>query len=178
MAAKDWQLLSEDEVFKTPYGRTIIKRVYKLPDGKVADFYIKKETDACGIVALTKDKKVILTKQFRPGPNKYMYDLPGGVIDVEDVSPAVAAGRELREETGYEGEIKYAGPCIDDAYSTMTRHCFVAVNCYKVADQELSEHEFVDVEIVTLEKFRELLKGGLLTDVELGYIGLDNLGLL
>ncbi len=109
---------------------------------------------------------------------KYMHDLPAGVIDPEDASPAEAAAREFMEETGYEGDVEYAGPCVEDAYSIMTRHCFVAKNCRKVAEQNLSEHEFVDVVIVSLEEFRAILRAGQITDVEMGYIGLDYLGLL
>jgi ADP-ribose pyrophosphatase len=49
--------------------------------GKESDFYIKKEGPAASVLAITKDKKVILVKQYRPGPSEILLELPGGFVD-------------------------------------------------------------------------------------------------
>lgn len=129
------------------------------------------------VLALTEDNEVILAKQYRPGPQKILYELPGGYLD-EGEKPEVSASRELLEETGYAGEIEFVGTSFDDAYSTMQRYCFVALNCKKIADQQLDDGEHVEIAYKSLEDFRSLLRSGEMTDVEVGYLGLDHLGLL
>ncbi len=171
-----WEEISREEVF-SKYGKKMEKVDFKLPDGKVSDFYIKKEGPAVGILALTKDQQVILVKQFRPGPKEILDELPGGYVD-KDETPEQAAERELLEETGYKGKAKFITTAYDCAYSTMNRHCVVITDCEKVAEQNLDKTEFAEVVLMPLSEFRELLKGGKNTDVEVGYVGLDYLGLL
>lgn len=148
-----------------------------MPDGDKADFYINKARQPVCVLALTKDKKVILAKQFRPGPNKILSELPGGIIEKGE-TPAKAMARELLEETGYRGKLKFITRCYDSAYSNINRYCFVATDCIKVFRQKLDKHEYIEVELLPLNKFRRLLKSGRMTDIDVGYLGLDYLGLL
>ena len=122
-------------------------------------------------------EKVILVKQFRPGPGEILAELPGGFVDLYE-SPEVTMERELMEETGYKGKVQLVTTCFDDAYSTMNRYCFVATECEKVGEPQAGEHEFIELELVSLEDFRKLLRSGSMTDVEVGYLGLDFLSLL
>jgi Zn-dependent peptidase ImmA (M78 family) len=54
----------------------------------------------------------------------------------------------------------------------------VITDCEKVSEQNLEKNEFAEVVLMPLSEFRELLKSGKNTDVEVGYIGLDYLNLL
>lgn len=171
-----WEELSRELAFQK-YSRKIEKVMFKLPDGKESDFYIKQEGPAAGVLAITKDQKVILVKQFRPGPGEILSELPGGFVD-PDENPEVTMERELMEETGYKGKVQLVTTCLDDAYSTMNRYCFVATECERVGEPQTGEHEFIELELVSLEDFRKRLRSGKMTDVEVGYLGLDFLGLL
>lgn len=171
-----WQELSREIAFQK-YSRKIEKVMFKLPDGKETDFYIKREGPAAGVLAITKNKQVILVKQYRPGPEEVLLELPGGYVDPNE-KPEKTMERELLEETGYKGKVKLVTTCFDDAYSTMNRYCFVATDCEKVSEPQTGEHEFVELELLTLEDFRNLLRSGKMTDVEVGYLGLDFLNLL
>jgi len=172
-----WEELSRETVFHNKYGRDIEKVVYKLPDGTEDSFCIKKEKSVICVLALTKDKKVILAKQFRPGPNEIILELPGGGIEKGEIlEPAME--RELLEETGYRGSAKLIAETFDCAYSTRRRHCFVATDCEKVAEPQNTSSEICETVLLTLSEFRDLLRNGKNTDVEVGYIGLDYLGLL
>ncbi|MFO7807702.1 MAG: NUDIX hydrolase [Candidatus Moraniibacteriota bacterium] len=171
-----WKELSRKIAFQK-YGRKIEEVIFKMPDGEEKDFYLKKEGPATGVLALTKDQQVILVKQFRPGPNEILNELPGGYVD-ENETPEQAAERELLEETGYKGNAEFVATAYDCAYSTMNRHCVVVKDCEKVVEQKLDKTEFAEVVLMPLEDFRALLKSGKNTDIEVGYIGLDYLGLL
>jgi len=173
---KKWQEISRELAFQK-YSRKIEKVIFRLPDGKEADFYVKREGPAAAVLALTKDKKVILVKQYRPGPEEILLELPGGYVDPNE-KPEVTTERELLEETGYKGKVQLVTTCYDDAYSTMNRYCFVATDCQKVSEPKTSDHEFVELEILSLDDFRKLLRSGKMTDVEVGYLGLDFLNLL
>jgi ADP-ribose pyrophosphatase len=171
-----WKAQSRNLVFKK-YSRKIEEVIFQLPNGETADFYIKQEGSVVCILALTADQHVILARQFRPGPQKILDELPGGGIDTQE-DPLEAARRELKEETGYEGEVEFIGKCLDDAYSTIERFCYVAKNCRKVAEPIHTATEQTEVVLTSIEDFRKLLRSGMMTDVEVGYLGLDHLGLL
>lgn len=172
---KPWKKLDEKVVLEK-YGRKVVATNYLMPDGKKDEYYIKHEPDGCAILALDKNNKVILVRQYRPGPNKILLEMPAGFIDPEDKNMLAAAKRELVEETGYEGEIETVACCWDDAYSTVKKCSFVAKNC--TLNKNIKTEKGCEVVLVSLNEFREILHAGQLTDVELGYQGLDYLKLL
>lgn len=176
MAITEWKELNREQVFKK-YSRAIDRVDFLLPDGTKADFYIKAESPAAAIFALTDKDEVILARQFRPGPMKVLDELPGGYIDPgEDALEAIR--REFLEETGYQGDFEAIGTCLDDAYSTMERHYFVATNCKKVAEPEHTSTEQTELVLKPLAEFRGHLRTGQMTDVEVAYLALDYLGKL
>lgn len=176
MTIQPWKELRREQVFKK-YSRAIDRVDFLLPNGIESDFYIKAESSAASIFALTTDNQVILARQFRPGPKKVLNELPGGFIE-QNEDPTEAIAREFREETGYSGEFVFIGTCLDDAYSTMERHCFVATNCEKVGEPQNTETETTELVLLPLDEFRNLLRSGQMTDVEVGYLALDYLGKL
>ncbi len=174
---KKWKVLSRKAVFEK-YGRKIEKVVFRLSNGKDSDFYILNiEKPIVCILALTKRKQIVLVKQFRPGPNQILMEMPGGYGNKNE-EQIKTAERELLEETGYKGKLKLVAKCIDDGYTTIDRFCYVATDCEKVSDQKLDESEFAEVNLLSINNFRKLLRSGRMTDVEVGYLCLDYLGLL
>jgi ADP-ribose pyrophosphatase len=170
-----WQKLGERKI--RDGFRPILGRRYRLPSGLEREFEIKLEVDTAVVVALTDAGDVVLVREFRPGLEAELLELPGGGVDAGE-DPLEAARRELLEETGYAGELAHAGSMVDCAYSTRTRHVFTARRCERVAEPTPEEGEAPEVVLVSIDTFREHLRGGQLTDVGPGFLALDRLGLL
>jgi ADP-ribose pyrophosphatase len=174
---ENWTEVSREEVFKK-YGRGMEKRVYRLPNGRETDFYLSSGHNSAACLALTKDKKVILVKQFRPGPAKIILELPGGGFQVTE-TPERAVERELLEETGYQGKAQFVTSILPSAYSSYIKNALIITDCEKVGEPQLEDNgESVEVMLMSLDEFREHIRTGQMTDVEIGYLCLDYLGLL
>ncbi len=157
--------------------RKLLKTTFQLPDGRIAEYVLKDEGRAACVLALTTHKQVVLAKQYRPGPDEILLELPGGAVE-DDESPLEAIRRELLEETGYSGDLQLAGVSYHCAYSNAQKFNFVATNCRKIQAPQNEANEFIEVVEMPLADFRKSIKRGKLTDVEGGYMSLDFLGLL
>ena len=76
-----------------------------LPDGTQGEWDIFGPEQTVAVVAITPGGEVVLARQYRPGPDTVLDEIPGGAVEAgEDV--AAAARRELLEETGYSGTVE------------------------------------------------------------------------
>lgn len=177
-APRTWELLGQTE-HRGPAGYLrILERRFRLPGGQETRWDILDSGDTVAVVAITQDDRVVLARQFRPGPMAILDELPGGFVDPGE-SPAAAAARELLEETGYAGEVRVVAQTWLSGAATVRRFAAVATGCRRVAAPSAASAEEDCVPVtVTLAEFREHLRAGRLCDVELAYLGLDALGLL
>lgn len=171
----EWRKIQQSIVREGP--RKILKKTFILPNGSRADYGIIDEGETCCIVAITTRNEVVLVGQFRPGPEKYLLELPGGNIEKNE-TPMEAITRELLEETGYRGIITQINRTYGSAYSNRIRHNFLATGCIKVTEPNPEEREFLKPHLMPFNEFIEHVRSGNLTDVETGYAALDRLGLL
>lgn len=152
-------------------------RRYSLPDGTEAVWDVFGAPVSVAILAITENDEVVLARQFRPGPGRVLEEMPGGGVDPgEDV--LAAARRELLEETGFTGDLELAGCSWLASAARTRRHVAVAANARRVAEPAPEPGEFVEVVLMEMGRFRAHLRSGELTDVDLGYLALDHLGLL
>jgi ADP-ribose pyrophosphatase len=170
-----WQELDRTRVYDD--FRHIDRVLYELPDGKQKHFDIEASHGAVTVIALTPEQSVVMVRQYRPGPSKVLLEFVGGIIDPGE-EPIEAAARELREETGYEGELAFIGARYLDAYSTGVQYGFVATNCRQVGEPEPDDSEFVAVEVVSLEQFQEIIQSDYAPGAGMGFLALNKLGLL
>jgi ADP-ribose pyrophosphatase len=63
-------------------------------------YYVIDAPDWINVIPITDENEVLMVRQFRFGIARQTLEIPGGMCD-GDEAPAVAAGRELLEETGY-----------------------------------------------------------------------------
>jgi ADP-ribose pyrophosphatase len=72
--------------------------------GTEHDFYIIESVNWVNAIAMTPNEELVMVEQYRHGSETVELEIPGGMLDAHDDSPAAGGIRELREETGYEGE--------------------------------------------------------------------------
>lgn len=172
---KAWKKLKQESL--TIGFRKLLKVTFQLPDGRIADYVLKDEGRVACVLALTTHKQVVLARQYRPGPDAILLELPGGAVERGE-APQEAIGRELLEETGYSGDLQLAGVSYHCAYSKRQKYNFVATNCRRVQAPQNEANEFIEVVEMPLADFRKHVRSGKFTDVEGAYMGLDFLGLL
>ncbi len=173
-----WKKINEKIAFKG--WRSILQKTFELPDGKQATFDVVDTNDFVTIVAFTKDKEAILIKQYRPGAERILTSFPEGGIEVGE-DPTIAAARELLEETGYQASKYTFLKNFRAAYNTQLQVCVLAIGCEKMDMQKLDSTEFIDVFLLPIEKFRQLLinaKDDSFHNVGAGYLALDYMGWL
>jgi ADP-ribose pyrophosphatase len=175
MPVADWKILQEEH-FRYGY-RQLITRAYELPNGKTAEFNLIHGSRVACMLPVTPENRIVLAKQYRPGPEKVLLELPGGLIE-QNEEPLEAARRELLEETGYDGNFQFVGTNLVGFYMTIVRYNFVVTNCRKLREPQPDEYEFIETVEMPLDDFRQHLRTGELSDVSTGYLGLDYLKLL
>ncbi|XP_037552219.1 ADP-sugar pyrophosphatase [Nematolebias whitei] len=122
------------------------------------------DTDGVGIIALLKRTLhkdcVVMVKQFRPPLGRFTLEFPAGLIDEGETAEA-AAVRELKEETGYKGEVVGVTPvtCLDPGLSNCTTQIvLVNINGDDMENihpvQQLGDGEFVEVILLPLDEFQ------------------------
>ena len=174
---QSWKILSKSSS-KGPSGfLRILTRRYELPDGRVTNWDLVDGGKTVAVLALTPEGEVLLVRQFRPGPSQILNEMPGGYVE-PDESPLEAAHRELKEETGFEGDVEILASTWLSASATTQRYVAVARNCMRVGEPAQLDDEFCVPVIVTLKDFRLQLRRGELTDTDLGYLALDHLRLI
>lgn len=174
---RHWEPLDETSS-RGPSGYLrILTRRYVLPDGRTSSWDLIDGGQSIAVLALTDDGQVVLVRQFRPGPSAILDEMPGGHVEPGDTL-AEAARKELLEETGYAGEIQIISSTWLSASATTRRHVAVARNCRRVGSPAPVGDEFCEPVLVSLARFRQSLREGSMTDVDLGYLALDHLNLL
>ncbi len=80
MHSFDWTLLSSKYVVKDRW-ISVRADTYQMPNGRIIEpYYVLEYPTWVNVVALTKSKEVVLVKQYRPGIQKTVLELPCGAM--------------------------------------------------------------------------------------------------
>lgn len=125
-------------------------------------FFVLDTVDWINIVPVTPEGRVVLIRQFRHGTEEVTLEIPGGMVDDSDLSPAAAAGRELLEETGYAAEeIVHIGTVTPNPAIQSNRcHTFLARDASPIATPHFDGTEDIEFELVDLAQIPNLITSG------------------
>jgi 8-oxo-dGTP pyrophosphatase MutT (NUDIX family) len=156
----DWKLLKSEHIVKDRW-ISLRADTCKMPNGRiVTPYYVYEYPTWVNVVAVTKQKEVVLVQQYRHGFQKTLIELPSGGMEISDISPTEAIKRELAEETGYTGE-EFIHTCTISAnpanHNNLT-HCFLALNVELTKDISLDETEQIKVVLKPLNEVINSLK--------------------
>lgn len=158
---KKWKKLSSKYLFQIKPWLTIREDQLEMPNGTIMDaYYVYEYPDWVNTIAIDKEGKFVMVRQYRHALGEINYELCAGVCDEEDESPLVTAQRELMEETGYGGGEwqEWMVNCANPGTHTNLVHCFLAVGVERIGNQQLDEHEEIEVHIMSYEDILSLLK--------------------
>jgi ADP-ribose pyrophosphatase len=156
---KPWKIISSTPVgdFRIFTIRSDIKISPRT--GEEHDFYVIDAVNWVNVIAVT---QLVMVEQYRHGSNTVELEIPGGMMDAGDASPIIAGVRELREETGYEGDQArvigqvFANPAI------MSNTCFTVMveNCRCVHQIEWDHGEDLITRLVPVSEIPNLVASG------------------
>jgi 8-oxo-dGTP pyrophosphatase MutT (NUDIX family) len=130
--------------------------------GRAHDFFVIDCVNWVNVVALTPDRQLVLVEQYRHGSDSVELEIPGGMMDPEDSSPEATAARELREETGYEGERpRVIGNALPNP-AIMSNVCYTVLieNCRLRHSVEFDHGEDLDTHLVPATELPSLVASG------------------
>lgn len=156
----EWKTLKSNYILKDKW-ISLRGDTCRLPSGKVIEpYYVLEYPTWVNVVALTKEKEVILIRQYRHGLQKTIWEIPGGNMDQCDKSPLDAVKRELLEETGYSSDnvIQTCQVSANPANHSNLTYCFLALDCYLANVQKLDDTEEIDVILKPLDEVIEMLE--------------------
>ena len=111
------------------------------------------------IIPLTPEGEVILVNQYRFGMEKTSLEIPGGMVDHGE-DPMEAAIRELKEETGYEGDKVIEIGRVESNPAIMSNHTYtyLALNCERSGEQNLDGTEDIELKLTHINDIPDLIK--------------------
>ena len=126
------------------------------------DFYVIDCVNWVNVIAVTPENQLVMIEQYRHGSGTVELEIPGGMIDPHDATPMAAGIRELREETGYEGQNPqiigktFPNPAI------MSNTCFTLMldNCNCVHPVAFDHGEDLLTRLVPLSEIPRLVASG------------------
>ncbi len=155
--AGESKIAADFRVFKVRAERKTSPRT-----GQAHDFYVIDSVDWVNVIATTPDRQLVMIEQYRHGSNAVELEIPGGLIDAKDASPAAAGIRELREETGYEGEDPVIIGSIRPNPAIMSNTCYTlhVKNCRLKHPVEWDHGEDIATRLVPLADLRSMMAAG------------------
>ncbi|HEY9171694.1 MAG TPA: NUDIX hydrolase [Verrucomicrobiae bacterium] len=130
--------------------------------GQPHEFFVLDAVDWVNIVALTPDNQLVLVEQFRHGSETVELEIPGGIMDAHDASPVATAVRELREETGYEGEhARVIGQVFPNA-AILSNRCYTVLveNCRLTHPVQFDHGEDIVTKLAPADTIPGLIAAG------------------
>lgn len=162
MADHDFDTVSSETVYR---GSILALRAdqVRMPGGSTATREVVEHFGAVAVAAVDESRRVAMVYQYRHPLGRRLWELPAGLLDEPGEDPAIAAARELREETGVVAE--HWSVLVDAAsspgFTDEAVRVYLASGLSHVERPE-AEHEEADLTVhwVDLEQATEQVMAG------------------
>lgn len=124
----------------------VLRHLIEFPDGRRRQWVEMRLGDGAAVLALTREGRVVLTRQHVVGLDEPAYVLPGGVVEPGETGED-AARRELAEEAGY------SAPTLEPLfrYANLPAYSSGSVQLFLCRDAEPIDPTADPVEIIGVE---------------------------
>ncbi len=135
----------------------------KVPNGNIATWDFIAHKGAAAVVAVNEEGKLLMVRQYRNALDRETLEIPAGGLEGEPT--AIAAARELQEETGFKaGRLEL----LLSIYTTVA-FCNEKIDIYLATDlipgsQHLDDDEFINVEVYDVEELIQMIYDGKIQD--------------
>ena len=173
----DWPVIESNAEYETDWftgGYDLVEQ----PDGTQKRYYWAELPTAVVVTAIT-DDHVLFVEQYRPTIRNEQLELPAGVVEADE-SYTTAAGRELREETGFKAD---SLSVLEEVWvaTGLLRHkrAYVFAEGLEPSQQDLDESEFLTPRAVPADEALSTVRSRPLNEATLQGLTLaDEEGLL
>jgi ADP-ribose pyrophosphatase len=143
----------------SPWVTLVEKEVQLTADAPPEVYHSLTQPDYVAALAMTRDGRIPLIRQYRPAVEAYTWEFPAGTVD-DGETPAQAMTRELVEETGLHAEALHEIGSYhpDTGRLSLTSTGFFARCADAGPDLPLEPH--LEVRFVTLRQLLELVDSG------------------
>ena len=129
-----------------------------IPNGNTAKWDLIDHKGAAAVVAVRDDGKLLMVRQYRNALERETLEIPAGGLNGREEPTALAAMRELEEETGYTCDHV---ELLCSIYTTVA-FCNEKIDIYLARNlrpgrQHLDEDEFLNVEAYSLEALKQMI---------------------
>ncbi len=163
----NWQTISSETIADCRVFS--VNRKLAVPGGaenkEQQDFYVLHPSHWVNVIPVTQNDEVVLIEQFRHGTSQLTLEIPGGMVDLSDESPAHAAARELLEETGYMADslVHIGRNHPNPAMQSNWCDSFLARTVKKIEEPRFDRNEYIEIRLTPIEKIPYLIQSGRIT---------------
>lgn len=155
------EIKNKEIALKTPWFDLLKKTVAGMP-GSADDeeYYSVLPRDYVTLLAVTKDNKIPVVRQYRPAIEAYSLELPAGTVE-DGETPEESIKREFIEETGYKAlNVELLGKMAPDTgRESNTLWCYFSSEieeCPRGKDLE----EDIETKLYSLDQVKDLIRAG------------------
>ena len=159
---RKWEVISSEYLFRRPW-LTVRRDHTRLPSGnECEEYYVLEYPTWINIIALDKEGRMVMVRQYRHALEVTRYELCAGIMDPTDACPLDTAKRELLEETGYGNGTWEEFTVLAQNPGSMNNltYTFLARDVEPIDTQHLESTEDISVHLFSQEEVKNMLISG------------------